>query len=344
MITKFKQSWQLFKASITVTLRYRKLLWFPVLTTILTGFIALFFLSAMALPVVLHHTGYHLNQKQHWVALKDYYLPAPAVQPKSQDPATGASKALSILLTGHSAGTDKSGHPVAAHGFPWGSLCLLAIYFVSMFLATFFNVAFYSEIIAALNGKGVSFRRGLSTARSRLPSILAWSLLAGVVGWIIRTIEQRLPFAARIVTGLIGMAWSIAAVFAIPVIIQEQPMRNPIKILQQSAITLKRTWGEGLIGYIGFSAASVMIFVCSLLPLLLVGALALLFKSVWFIVIAGVIWVLGLLFMAYVSGVAGHVYRCALYMYASEGVVPEPYNHELLDMAWKVKKSSESFT
>jgi hypothetical protein len=28
-------------------------------------------------------------------------------------------------------------------------------------------------------------------------------------------------------------------------------------------------------------------------------------------------------------------------MYATEGVVPEPYNQELLDMAWKVKKSSE---
>jgi hypothetical protein len=300
MITKFKQSWQLFKASITVTLRYRKLLWFPVLTTILTSFIALFFVSAMALPLVLHHTGYHLNQKQHWVALKDYYLPAPAVHPKPHDPA----EALSLLLTGH---------PAAAHGFPWGSFCLLAIYLVLMFLATFCNVAFYSEIMAALNGKGVSFRRGLSTARSRLPSIFAWSLLAGVVGWIIRTIEQRLPFAVRIVTGLIGMAWSIATVFAIPVIIQEQPMRNPTKILQQSAKTLKRTWGEGLIGYVGFSAANVMIFVCSLLPLLLAGALALLFKSAWFIVIAGVIWVLGLLFMAYISSVAGHVYRCALY-------------------------------
>ena len=221
MITKFKQSWQLFKASITVTLRYRKLLWFPALTTILTGFIALFFLSAMALPVVLHHTGYHLNQKQHWVALKDYYLPAPAVQPKSRDPAAGASEALSVLVTGHSVAVDKSGHPIAARGFPWGSLYLLVIYLVSMFLATFFNVAFYSEIIAALNGNGVSFRRGLSTARSQLPSILAWSLLAGVVGWIIRAIEERLSLAGRLVTGLIGMAWSIAAVFAIPVIIQE---------------------------------------------------------------------------------------------------------------------------
>jgi Family of unknown function (DUF6159) len=340
MITKFKQSWQLFKASIIVTLRYRKLLLFPVLTTFLTAFIALFFLSAMALPVVLHHTGYHLNQKQHWVALKDYYLPAPAVQPKSHDPAAGASEALSILLTGRSSATDKSGQPVASHGFPWGSLCLLVIYFVSMFLATFFNVAFYSEIIAALNGRGVSFRRGLNTARSRLPAILAWSLLAGLVGWIIRSIEQRLPFAARVVTGLIGMAWSIAAVFAIPVIIQEQPMRNPIKILQQSAITLKRTWGEGLIGYIGFSAGSMVIFVCSLLPLLLAVGIALLIKNIWFMAIAGAIWVFGLLFMAYVSSVASHVYRCALYMYASEGVVPEPYNHELLDMAWKVKKSS----
>lgn len=118
-------------------------------------------------------------------------------------------------------------------------------------------------------------------------------------------------------------------------------MRNPLKILQQSAMTLKRTWGEGLIGYLGFSAGSLVIFVGSLLPLLLACALALLFKSVWLAAIAGVIWVLGLFFMAYLSGVAGHVYRCALYMYATEGVVPEPYSQDLLDMAWKVKTPSE---
>jgi hypothetical protein len=224
-------------------------------------------------------------------------------------------------------------------GNPWGSLFFLLIYFVSMFLVTFFNVAFYSEIIAALNGKRVSLRRGLSTARSRLPSIFAWSLLAGLVGWLIRAIEQRLPFAARIVTGLIGMAWSVAAVFAIPVIIQEQATRNPIKILQQSAATLKRTWGEGLIGYVGFSAGSVVCFVCSLPPLLLAGMLALFFKSVWLMVIAGLMWLICLLLLAYVSGVASNVFRCALYLYAAEGVVPAPYNEDLLDMAWKVKKS-----
>jgi hypothetical protein len=125
----------------------------------------------------------------------------------------------------------------------------------------------------------------------------------------------------------------------IPVIIQEQPMRNPMRILQQSAMTLKRTWGEGLIGYLGLSAGSTVIFLCSPPPLLLAGAAALIFKSVLLIVFAGVIWVLGLLLMTYVSGVAGHVYRCALFKYATAGVVPEPYNQDLLDMAWQVKKS-----
>jgi hypothetical protein len=48
----------------TATLRYRKLLWFPILTTLLTASIALFFLSAMAIPVVLHPTGYATSENE----------------------------------------------------------------------------------------------------------------------------------------------------------------------------------------------------------------------------------------------------------------------------------------
>ena len=320
MITKFKQSWQLFKASIAVTLKNRKLLWFPVLSTFLTALIALFFLAPVVIPVVQHQTGYHPNQMKHWQALCDYYLPEAVINAKLQHRAA--------MLNA----------PVA-HISPLVAAYLPVVYFVSMFLATFFNVAFYSEIIAALNGRGVSFRRGLSLARSRLPSILAWTLLAGAVGWIIHKIEEWLPFVGRIVMGLLGMAWSVAAVFVIPVIIQENSIRNPIKILKQSALTLKRTWGEGLIGYIGFSAGGAMFFMCWLFPLMLAVGIALIIKSIWFIAIAGAIWFIGLLLMAYVSNIAGQVYRCALYIYAAEGVVPEPYNQELLDMAWKVKKS-----
>lgn len=297
MMTKIENSWRLFKTSIAVTLKHRKLLWFPFLITLATGFIAIFFLSAMAIPMFVLRL---IPAPQHWPTWKGTVVPALP---------------------------------------PLYSLGLLVMYFASMFLATFFNVAFYNEIIAALNGKGVSFRRGLRAAYARLPAILAWSLLAGLVGWLIRRVEERLPFVGRIAAGFIGMAWSVAAVFAIPVIIQEQAIGNPFKILQQSALTLKRTWGEGLIGYLGFSAGNSVVFLCSLPPLLLAGALAWLTKSWWIIAVAGAFWLLGLLAMAYLVSVAGNVYRCALYMYAAEGVVPEPYDQELLDMAWKVKKA-----
>jgi hypothetical protein len=337
MKTKFEQSWQIFKASIAATLRYPKLLWFPVLTTVLTCFIALFFFSALMLPVALHHTGYQMSQRQHWEALEEYYLPTPVTPTPGHVSPVRATDVLKVLVTGQPVGSGQPGPAGVAPESLGRSLILLVIYFVSMFLATFFNVAFYSEIMAALNGQGVSLRRGLSTAWSRLPSIFAWSLLAGVVGWAIRSIEQRLPFGARLVTGLIGIGWSVAAVFAIPVIVREQPMRNPIRILKQSALTLKRTWGEGLIGFVGFTGARLIMFGCLLVPLLAVGGLAILSKNTFLIPVVFGVWMVCVVAVAYVSNVARNVFRCALYLYAVEGVVPEPYSQELLDGAWKVK-------
>jgi len=194
--------------------------------------------------------------------------------------------------------------------------------------------------MAALNGREVSLRRGLSLARSRLPTILAWTLLAGVVGWIIRTVEQRLPFAARMATGFIGMAWGVAAVFAIPVIIQEQHVRNPIRILRQSALALKRTWGESLNGCAGYVVGSLALGLWLMLPVGMAFSTGLPVGNGWLLIMAGVIWLLGLVVLGCVSGVVSHVYRCALYIYASEGVVPGPFNQELMDSAWTVKKSS----
>jgi hypothetical protein len=327
MITKLKHSWEIFKASITLTFRHRKLLWFPFLNTVFTAVIAVFFLSAMALPMALKDTGYSFTQPEHWEVLMQRYglnnhdHPALKVGPT----------AAGIPMI-----TQKNGVPIKS---PWPVLILLPVYFISMFLATFLNVAYYSEIIAALNGRGVSLRRGFGVARRRLPAILAWSLMAGLVGWLIRAVQERLPFGGRIVMGLIGIAWSVATVFAIPVIIQEESARNPLKILRQSAATLKRTWGEGLLGYIGFSASRTAIFLLSLLPFLLGCGLAYLSHSILIFVISSILWMICLMAVAYVSGVASQVYRCALYIYAAEGVIPEPYNQELMDGAWRIKKS-----
>ena len=316
LIAKFQRSWRLFTTSVRITFSQPKLLLFPVVSGVCTCVIILFFVMPVLLPLIIRDTGYHFYQAEHWTTLSNHYFHG-----SQSGPAPRVAN-LPFRLEG------------AILPLWWAGL-----YLVSMFLATFFNVAFYSEIIAALNGKPVSLTRGLGLATSRLQSILIWALFAGLVGLIIRKIEQQFSFLGRIVAGLIGTAWSVAAVFVIPVIIQEEPTVNPVKLLKQSALTLRKTWGEALIGYLGLSEGSSLVGWASVILLLVAGGLALLLQSVWFFVGAVILWLFGMVGLAYVTNVASQVYRCALYLYAAEGVVPEPYSPELMDMAWKVKKN-----
>jgi len=79
-----------------------------------------------------------------------------------------------------------------------------ALYLVSMFVATFMNVAFYNEILRALAGEPVSVRHGLRFAGGRVGAILMWSLLAGTVGLIIRAIEERMGWIGKLVMAAIA--------------------------------------------------------------------------------------------------------------------------------------------
>jgi len=206
-----------------------------------------------------------------------------------------------------------------------------------MFLATFFNVAFYHEIMKALKGQSVSIRAGIGFACAKWKPILMWALFAGLVGLIIRTLEEKLSFFGQFIVGLIGLAWSVASVFVIPVIITEETTVNPVTMLKNSALTLKKTWGESLIGYLGLQFGGLLILLGSVV--LFAGAIAtsIWLNNFWILALSGLFWLMAVFTFAYVTSVASQVYRCALFVYASEGTVPEPYNLELLQMAWKVK-------
>ncbi|MBI4327523.1 MAG: hypothetical protein HY674_20000 [Chloroflexi bacterium] len=309
VMSKFRRSWLLFKSSVWVIARNKKLLVFPIVICACTVVIALFFIA----PAVLRPTGYGYVQAEHWQAIGHSLLIV------SEDPASRSQTAVGLT--------------------PAAMAYLAFLYFMSMFTATFFNVAFYSEILAALSGEAVSIGRGLKFACTRWKSILMWSLFAGLVGLIIKALEEKFQVAGRFVARLIGLAWSVAAVFVIPVIVREEQSVNPVHTLRKSAGVLKRTWGEALIGYAGLTFGNLLIGVGSLA--LLGGALAasIVWSNFWIIAVTGAVWLLAIVAWSYLTGVASQVYKGALYLYAAEGVVADPYNREMLDSAWKFKKS-----
>jgi hypothetical protein len=217
----------------------------------------------------------------------------------------------------------------------WIMKYLAVAYLALMFLATFCNVAFANEIFNALNGRAVSVRSGLLFAWSRVGSILVWSLFAGLIGMVIQSLEEHFGWIGKIILRVIGVVWSVASVFVIPVIVRE-PGMNPVVLLRKSAGILRKTWGEALIGYAGIQLLGV--FVLASLVFVGISVAALFAVGPWWLAAAvAVLWVISVIVLAYVSSVANHIYRCALYIYASEGVTPGPFSAEMMDMAWKVK-------
>jgi hypothetical protein len=288
-----------------VIVRNKELLIFPIFITAATAVILLFFIA----PAALLPTGHSYLSAEHWKALGNTFF-----------------------TTTSSVGPHQfSLSPVAA-------VYVAFLYFISMFVATFFNVAFYNEILAALSGEPVSLSRGLKFASSRWKAILMWALFAGLVGLIIKAIEQRFEIVGRIVARLIGVAWSIAAVFVIPIIVRDETATNPLAMLKKSAGTLKNAWGEGLIGYIGIGAVNTIVMIGSLVTLGATAFIAAKLHAFWilWLVMAG--WFLSMLIWSYLMNVAGLVYKGALYLYAAEGVIYEPYDQSMLDSAWKYKK------
>ena len=311
-MNKFKRSWLLFKTSIAVIQQNKRLLVFPILTLGFTFLILLFFIT----PVVFQPTGYHVNQPEHWKAVGGMFF----VEQTTATPGGGEASSTTVSLK------------------PAGMVGAVLVYFVSMLLATFFNVAFYSEIIGALKGQPVSIRRGLAFANTKWKPILMWTLFAGLIGLLIRQIEERVGFLARFIVSLIGTAWSVACIFVIPVLVCDEATVNPLQILKKSALTLKKTWGESLIGYAGIQFGGVLVMFASLLLLGGAVVISIMAHTFWIIAVAAVLWLFAIIAWSYVIGVASQVYRCALFLYASEGLIAEPYNRELLDMAWKTRK------
>ncbi len=306
LLEKLQRSWLLFRRSVQVILENPKLLVFPIVTGVLTSAIALFFLAPVGLVLLAPH----------WVQ-------GSAVR--------GIADSVGFLRFGNGANFN-------FHLQPLGSAILAGMYLLDMFLATMASVAFNSQIIEALGGRPVSIQAGLGVACRRWKAILLWSLVAGVVGLIIRRLEERWAFAGRLVAGLIGLAWSTAAIFAIPILARDSSASNPFGVLKRSATTIKRTWGEMLAGYAGMQGTNLLVLWGSILFWILIGASALLLSNPW-LLLAGLPWLLGVILYGYLTSIASRVYLCALYLYASEGVVPGGYDAAMMGMAWKLKKA-----
>ena len=204
-------------------------------------------------------------------------------------------------------------------------------YVLSYFVVTFFNAALIHCARVALSGGKPTVRDGLHAATGRIGAIFAWSLISATVGTILQFLNENAGLPGKIVAGLLGTGWNILTFFTVPVLVLEG--RGPIDSVKGSWESIKRTWGQSLIGNAGLGIATGLLM---LVPIPIVIA-SFFTQSTPVIVAAIALCIIYWVVLATVSATLSGIFKTAVYLFATTGQAPVAYSAHYVQQAFLPK-------
>ena len=208
-------------------------------------------------------------------------------------------------------------------------------YLVQYFVIFFFNSALVGAAMIRLDGGDPTLSDGLRIASSKALPILGYAAIAATVGMILRAIQERAGFLGKLVAGFLGVAWTLASFLVVPVLVSRNI--GPIDAVKESAVLLKKTWGENLIGQGGVGLVFGLIF----FGLIIVGGGAIIAAATtgsgMLIGLVVAIVIIALLLAGLVQAALSGIYSAALYRYAVGAGDSQGFDAQLLGQAFRVK-------
>ncbi len=227
-------------------------------------------------------------------------------------------------------GEDGAGLSLAAY------VLAFLFYLVQYFVIFFFNAALVGAAMIRLDGGDPTLRDGLRIASGKIVPILGYAAIAATVGMVLRAVQERAGFIGRIVVGFIGVAWTVASFLVVPVLVSRDI--GPVDAVKESAVLLKKTWGENVIGQGGVG----LVFGLLMFGIVLVGAAAIvgaaMSGSMVLVGVVATLFVIALMVAGLIQAALTGIYSAALYRYASGDGATEGFDAGLLEHAFAAKK------
>jgi hypothetical protein len=208
-------------------------------------------------------------------------------------------------------------------------------YFSQYFVIFFFNAALVGAAMIRLDGGDPTFGDGMRIARSRIGAIAGYALIAATVGMVLRAIQERVGFVGKIIVGMLGVGWTIATYLVVPVLVTRDT--GPVEAVKESALLIKKTWGENVIGQAGLGLAFglIMFAVIAAGAVLVVAALTT--QSAAAVVVTLLVVMLAVAITGLVQSALTGIYAAALYRYATDGEATQGFDTNALRAAFAPK-------
>jgi hypothetical protein len=226
----------------------------------------------------------------------------------------------------------------------YGVLGVFVVYFVVTLIGNFFSGALIYGATERFNGGDPTVKSSLAGASRKFYPLAVFSLMMATIGLAFQALEERVPFAGRIAVWLLSAAWSIANVFAVPVIVLSEGSIKPLEATKQSVAIIKKVWGESVVANIGIGLIGVLAVTGYCAGVIVLGFIG---HAVNLPVNVGVglavAAIIGFLILVLGLSAIGSIAKAALYHYATTGEAPDLFNRELLHAAVSPKKARKIF-
>lgn len=197
---------------------------------------------------------------------------------------------------------------------PWIYVWMFLFYLCQYFVIFYFNTALVGAAMIRLRGGDPTVADGLNIAWSKVGKIFGYAMIAATVGLILRVIEERAGFIGKWVAAFFGAAWTVVTFLSVPILVSRDV--GPIEAVKESAMLLKKTWGENVIGQGGVGLVFGLIQMAIVLGTIALAVLAVGSQS-WLLVGTIVaIGVITMLIVALIQAALAGIYSAALYRHA----------------------------
>ncbi|MBP7056427.1 MAG: hypothetical protein KBB52_06220 [Candidatus Omnitrophica bacterium] len=209
-------------------------------------------------------------------------------------------------------------------------LCYFAVYFLGIFF--YAAMVIYSSRL--VKGDKPSLAGSVKGALDNAWNILLWSLFSATIGIVLEILNSVTREKLDILNYILGLVWSLATFFVIPVIVFEK--KTPIDALKESSALFKKRWGEAAIGIAGIGLPGVIL---GLAGLLLFG-LSVKFLPEDLILFVFAIFIIYVFLLAVLFSALNSIYVSALYYFAATGKTGTGFSEEVIRSAGLCRSSS----
>lgn len=210
-------------------------------------------------------------------------------------------------------------------------------YVIANSVLYFFTAALTAHILDIFKGQSKPLSEYLKLAQSKLLTIVSFAILATTVGMILRFIEQRFRFVGFLVSKLIGLAWALANLFTLAVIV-ESDATAPTAIKKSSQLFISR-WGENILSRAGFGLATFFIYLGIITVVTVFMMTATILLGVGGLLVSLVLVVLVILVLALIESTLSTILNTALYFYTKYDQIPAAFTRDMLNSVLIPKKS-----